>query len=49
MWEKLQLQGEDGWLDESIRDDSLIAVVDSSYIKELFPNVNSAAFVLVMQ
>ena len=47
MWEKLQLQGENGWLEEAIRDNSLIAVTDGSYIKELFPNVNSAAFVLV--
>lgn len=47
MWEKLQLQGEDGWLEEAIRDNSLIAVTDGSYIKELLPNVNSAAFVLV--
>ena len=47
MWEKLQLQGENGWLEEAIRDNSLIAVTDGSYIKELFPNVNLAAFVLV--
>ena len=30
MWEKLQLQGEEGWLEEAIRDNSLIAVTDGS-------------------
>ena len=34
-------------MEEAIRDNSLIAVTDGSYIKELFPNVNLAAFVLV--
>ena len=34
-------------VEEAIRDNSLIAVTDGSYIKELFPNVNLAAFVLV--
>ena len=47
MWGSLRLQGDEGWLAESIADNSMMAVTDGSFIKELFPNINSAAFVLV--
>jgi hypothetical protein len=34
------------WLDKSISKGTLVAVTDGSYIRELFPNLYSAAFVL---
>ena len=44
-WEDLCLYGDDDWLEKSIADNSLIAVTDGSYIKEQYPNLNSAAFI----
>jgi hypothetical protein len=46
LWEHLQVMGGVSWLCESISDSSLVAVMDGSYIRELFPNVCLAAFVL---
>jgi hypothetical protein len=34
------------WLEKSIADSTHLAVTDGSYIRELFPNLCSAAFVL---
>jgi hypothetical protein len=34
------------WLHHSIIDESLVAVTDGSYIRELYPHLCSAAFVL---
>jgi hypothetical protein len=34
------------WVDKSIIDGTLVAVTDGSFIRELFPNLCSAAFVL---
>ena len=34
------------WVQLSIKDRSLVAVTDGSYIRELYPNLCSAAFVL---
>ena len=45
MWEDLRLYGDDDWLEKSIADNSLVAVTDGSYIKEQYPNLNSAAFI----
>jgi len=45
MWEDLRLYGDDDWLEKAIADDSLVAVTDGSYIKEQYPNLNSAAFI----
>ena len=39
--------GDDGWLAEAIADNSLMAVTDGSYIRERYPNINSACFVFV--
>ena len=47
MWDDLNLQGDAGWLEESIRDNSLVAVTDGSYIKEMYPDLCSAAFVII--
>ena len=45
MWDSLQLVGGEDWLAEAIADESLVAVTDGSYIKELYPNLCSAAFI----
>jgi hypothetical protein len=46
MWDNLSIMGDLGWIAASIADNSCIAVMDGSYIKELYPYLNSAAFVL---
>jgi hypothetical protein len=46
MWENLQWVGKDHWIAEAIEDGTLIAVTDGSYMKDLYPNINSAALVL---
>jgi hypothetical protein len=50
MWEGLKLfrEGEEDpgvWLSNAIRNNSLVAVTDGSYMKELYPNMNSCAFI----
>jgi hypothetical protein len=51
MWESLNLSGneedEDGaWVREAIKEKTLVAVTDGSYMKELYPDMNSCAFIL---
>ena len=46
MWSNLQSVGEDDWLERAIEDSSLLAVTDGSYIKELYPDLCSAAFIM---
>ena len=51
MWESLNLAGDgkdeaDAWLREAIEENTLVAVTDGSYMKELYPNMNSCAFIL---
>ena len=46
MWDGLKLSGEGGddtgaWLSTPIRDNTLVAVTDGSYMKELYPTMNS--------
>jgi hypothetical protein len=50
MWEGLKLSGEGddetgAWLSEAIEDNTLEAVTDGSYMKDLYPNMNSCAFI----
>ena len=50
MWEGLKLSGKDGddtgtWLSTAIRNNTLVAVTDGSCMKELYPNMNSCAFI----
>jgi len=45
MWEGLRISGDGTWVREAIRDNSLVAVTDGSYMKDLFPNMNSCAFI----
>jgi hypothetical protein len=46
LWKHMTITGRVTLVEESIADGMLLAVTDGSYIRELFPNVCSAAFVL---
>jgi hypothetical protein len=46
MWRSLRLIGEDHWLEEAIAAGTCVAVTDGSYIREYFPDLCSAAFIL---
>jgi hypothetical protein len=46
MWENIQWVGDDDWIVEAIDDGSLIAVTDELYMKDIYPNIHSAALVL---
>jgi hypothetical protein len=46
MWEDMRLTGDDNWLEDAIRDNSLVAVTDGSYMQDEFPTMNSCAFIL---
>ncbi len=46
LWDNLKITGNIGWIAVAIQDNSLLAITDGSYMKELYPNINSAAFVL---
>ena len=46
LWEKMSVSGGTEWIRHSIDDGSLVAVTDGLYIRELYPNLCSAAFVL---
>jgi hypothetical protein len=46
MWKSLRMQGYEGWMKDAISDGTLVAVTDGSYIRERFPELCSAAFIL---
>jgi hypothetical protein len=46
LWENMTMTGSTTWISKSITNSTLVAVTDGSYIRELFPNLCSAAFVL---
>ena len=46
LWEHLQVTGGTSWIHGSITNGSLVAIMDRSYIREIYPNLCSAAFVL---
>ncbi len=46
LWENISVSGGTEWIQHSILDGSLVAVTDGSYIRELFPHLCSAAFIL---
>ena len=46
MWKNLQFIGGDDWIAEAITDNSLVACTDGSYIRELYPDLCSAAFIM---
>jgi hypothetical protein len=46
MWADLRLTGDDTWIAAAIRNKTLVAVTDSSYMNKLYPNINSCAFIM---
>ena len=46
MWEHLSLKGGSNWLPAAIQDNSLVAVVDGLYIRQMYPDLCAAACVL---
>ncbi len=46
MWEDMRLTGDDGWLVTAIQENTLVAVTDGSYMRELYPTMNSCVFIL---
>ena len=46
LWDNILIMGGFNWLHKAIRDGTLVAVTDGWYIRELYPNLCSAAFVL---
>ena len=46
MWKSLQLIGDDNWLEDSNAAGTCVAVTYGSYIRELYPKLCSAAFIL---
>jgi hypothetical protein len=49
MWKELHTTGDGAWISEAIKNRSCIAITDGSYMKELHPTLNSAAFVIECQ
>ncbi len=45
LWDDLVVSGDIDWIAYSIADNSCVAVTDGSYMKEVYPNLSSAAFV----
>jgi hypothetical protein len=46
MWNNMKMLGGVTWLEEAIAAGTCCAVTDGSYMKEVFPDINAAAFVL---
>jgi hypothetical protein len=49
MWENLTWTGYDGWNKEAIQQGTCMAVMDGSYMEELYPNIQSSAIILEYQ
>jgi hypothetical protein len=45
MWDNVRITGDTSWIAESIANTSLLTITNRSYMKELYPSFNSAAFV----
>jgi hypothetical protein len=45
LWDDLRISGGTEWLAQSIQDESLVVVCDGSYIREMYPNLCSAALI----
>ena len=46
MWKSIRIVGDDNWIKDAIEGGTLVAVTDRSYIKEKYPSLCSAAFIL---
>ena len=45
MWDTMVLIGKDNWIEKSISNSSCVSVTNGSYMRELYPNVCSTAFI----
>jgi hypothetical protein len=45
LWDNLVISGDTSWITKAITDNSCVTVTDGYYMKEVYPNVNSLAFV----
>ena len=45
IWEHLKVVGDPGWIEHSIKDNACTAVTDGSYMKHMYPDICSAAFI----
>ena len=45
IWDDLQICGGTEWVFEAIMDESMIAVCDGSYIRQIYPNLCLAALI----
>ena len=45
MWDSMVLVGKNDWIKKAIENGSCVEVTDRSYMKELYPNVFSTAFI----
>ncbi len=46
MWNNIQWEGDDNWIADLIRQGTCMAVTDGLYMKTLYPDIHSAAFIL---
>jgi hypothetical protein len=46
LWKDLQWNGRGNWIERAIKDKTLIAVTDGSYMNNMYPSMNSCAFIL---
>jgi hypothetical protein len=46
LWNNLSISGGVNWLQDAIKEGTLVAVTDGLYIRKLYPNLCSAAFML---
>ena len=46
MWYSMVIVGKDYWIEKASDNRSCVAVTDGSYMRELYPNVCSTAFIL---
>ena len=45
MWDSVVLVGKDDWIEKAIANRSFVAVTNRSYMRDLYPNVCSTAFI----
>ena len=45
MWDSIVLVGKEDWIEKAIANCSFVSVTDWSYMRELYPNVCSTAFI----
>jgi hypothetical protein len=45
IWENLKVVGDPGWLEALNAESSCLAVTNGSYMKQMYPNISSAAFI----